>query len=195
MTTFFSPPQRGLDAAPIIYSLLRGHPASAVCESYIRNHADWLTTPITLLEVDAVLRKVYGVKPTLAAQKLAQFAAGPIVVPAIDAGLATSAMSCAASFGIDLADAVLLETCRIHRVSMICTDDEKFVRTCVAVGLTAETPIDSAMRQQITVWESANLPAKGLTRLLFHVRHWIEQEEPRLAQEFWNRTGAGSHLP
>lgn len=50
MTTSSSPPQRGLDAAPIIYSLLHGHPASAVCESYIRNHADWLTTPITLLE-------------------------------------------------------------------------------------------------------------------------------------------------
>ncbi len=35
--------QRGLDAVSIVYSLLSGHPASAVCESYLRNHSGWLT--------------------------------------------------------------------------------------------------------------------------------------------------------
>ena len=38
-TTSSSPGLRGLDAAPIIYSLLSGHPASEVCESYIRSHS------------------------------------------------------------------------------------------------------------------------------------------------------------
>lgn len=37
MTTSSSAPQRGLDAAPIVYGLLNGHPASVVCEHYIRN--------------------------------------------------------------------------------------------------------------------------------------------------------------
>ena len=46
MTTSSSLGQRGLDAAPIIYSLLSGHPASAVCEDYIRNHSGWLTTTV-----------------------------------------------------------------------------------------------------------------------------------------------------
>jgi hypothetical protein len=50
MTISSSPTQRGLDAAPIIYSLLSGHPGSAICETYIRNHSGWLTTTVTLLE-------------------------------------------------------------------------------------------------------------------------------------------------
>jgi predicted nucleic acid-binding protein len=195
MTTSSSPLQRGLDATPIIYSLLSGHPASSVCESYIRNHTGWLTTTVTLLEANAVLRKVYGIDPQLVAQKLAQFAAGPVVVLGVDVAVATSAMACAGSLGIDLADAVLLETCRVHRASMVCTDDDKFARVCVQAGLAAETPIDSSVRQQMGVWESTNLPARGLPRLLFHVRHWLDGEDPRLAREFWNRTGAGSHLP
>lgn len=191
MTTSSSPSQRGLDAAPIVYSLLDGHPASALCENYIRAHAGWLTTTVTLLEASAVLRKVYGVDPSLVAQKLGQFAAGPIAVVAVDVATATSANS----FGIDLPDAVLLETCRAEGVSIVSTDDDKFARVCVQAGLAAETPIDSALRQQIAAWESVNLPAKGLARLLFHVRHWLEQHDPDLSQEFWNRTGGGSHLP
>lgn len=49
-------------------------------ESYIRSHTGWLTTSVTLLEAGAVLRKVYAVAPALAAQKLAQLAAAPIMV-------------------------------------------------------------------------------------------------------------------
>ncbi len=195
MTTSFSSPQRGLDAGPIIYSLLSGHPASAICESYIRGHSGWFTTAATLLEVDAVLRKVYGVDPMLAAGKLAQFVVGPIVISAVDASLATSAMVCANSFGIDLGDAVLLQVCQLHGVATICTDDDKLAGVCTRVGLTAETPIDSAARRQIAAWESANLPRKGLARVLFQVRQWIGQQNSDLAQDFWNLTGGGSHLP
>ena len=186
---------RGLDAAPIIYSLLNGHPASGVCESYIRSHSGWLTTTVTLLEADAVLRKVYGVDPVLVAHKIAQFAAGPITVVAVDVALAVSAMTTANSLGIDLADAVLLECCRAQRLSIIATDDEKFGRACVQLGLTAESPLDSATRKQVAAWESTNLPAKGLARVLFHIRHWLDQQDPQVAQAFWNQTGAGSHLP
>jgi predicted nucleic acid-binding protein len=195
MTTSSSSTLRGLDAAPIIYSLLSGHPASAVCESYIRKHSGWVTTTVTLLEAHAVLRKVYFVDPTLVAQKLAQFAAGPITVAPVDLALATGAMASATSLGIDLADAVLLESCQARGIRIIASDDDKFAQKCVQLGLTTETPIDSAMRQQIATWESANLPAKGLPRLLFQIRHWLDQHEPRFAQEFWNQTGAGSHLP
>ena len=195
MTTSSNPAQRGLDSAPIIYSLLSGHPASAVCEDYIRNHAGWFTTSVTLLEVDAVLRKVYGVAPALVARKIAQFAAGPITVGPVDAALAVTAMTTANSLGIDLADAVLLESCRQLGLSIIATDDDKFARVCIQSRFTAETPLDSATRQQVAAWEAVNLPVKGLARLLFHVRHWLAQQDPQLAQAFWNQTGAGSHLP
>ena len=98
MTTSSNPTQRGLDAAPIVYALLRGHPASAVCENHIRSHAGWLTTSVTFLEAGAVLR------------------------------------------------------------------------------------------QQIAAWESANLPSKGLARLLYHVRTWLDRQDQGVAQEFWNQT-------
>ena len=45
---------RGLDAMLIVYSLLDDHPASAVCESFIRERANWFTTTLTLLEAKAI---------------------------------------------------------------------------------------------------------------------------------------------
>ena len=146
MTTSSSSPQRGLDAGPIIYSLLSGHPASAICESYIRGHSGWFTTAATLLEVDAVLRKVYGVNPMLAAGKLAQFVLGPIVISAVDAGLATSAMVCATHSRSIWGTRSFCRLCQLHGVATICTDDDKLAGVCGQVGLTAETPIDSAAR-------------------------------------------------
>lgn len=63
MTSSSSPsPVRALDAMLITYSLLDGHPASAACEEHIRSHAGWLTTSFTLLEVKAILTKVYQVE-------------------------------------------------------------------------------------------------------------------------------------
>ena len=56
---------RGLDAMLIVYSLLEDHPASAVCESFIREHANWHTTTLTLLEAISILTKVYDVDVNL----------------------------------------------------------------------------------------------------------------------------------
>ena len=194
MTTSFSSPQRGLDAGPIIYSLLSGHPASAICESYIRGHSGWFTTAATLLEVDAVLRKVYGVDPMLAAGKLAQFVVGPIVISAVDASLATSAMVCATHSGS------IWETRSFCR-SANCMELRQSARTTTnlrefARGLALRLRRPSIpRRRQIAAWESANLPRKGLARVLFQVRQWIGQQNSDLAQDFWNLTGGGSHLP
>ncbi len=75
---------RGLDAMLIVYSLLADHPASAVCESFIREHTHWLTTTLTLLEAKAILTKVYVVDATLASQQISQFSAGPIEIIEVD---------------------------------------------------------------------------------------------------------------
>jgi predicted nucleic acid-binding protein len=56
----------------LVYALLDGHPASAACERLIREQAGWFTTSMTLLEVKAVLTKVYGVEATQATEKLTQ---------------------------------------------------------------------------------------------------------------------------
>ena len=49
---------RGLEARLIVCFLLDDHPASAACESFIRDHVNWFPTTLTLLEAKAILTKV-----------------------------------------------------------------------------------------------------------------------------------------
>jgi hypothetical protein len=64
----------------LVYSLLESHPASAICEQFIRTHTGWFTTTLTLLEVKAILTKVYGVDGHLTTQKLMQVTMGPLAI-------------------------------------------------------------------------------------------------------------------
>lgn len=187
--------ERGLDAMLIVYSLLDGHPASTACEDFIRSFTGWFTTTFTLFEAKAVLAKVYAVDGTLASEKLTQFAAGPIVVVTVDLVTALAAMNTADAFGIDLTDAVLLQTSQAQRAVWLATDDSKLAQACRQVGITPETPIDGTLRQQMIEWEAANLSMKGLPRVLRQIYQWLSQIYPRAAEDFWSRTGGGSHLP
>jgi predicted nucleic acid-binding protein len=187
--------ERGLDAMLIVYSLLNGHPASVMCEQFIRNRTGWFTTTFTLFEAKTILTKVYSVDSALASQKLAKFAASPIIVVAVDLATALTAMRMADTFGIDLTDAVLLQTSQLHGALLLATEDKKLVQACQKIGITPETPIDATLRQQIAAWEVANLPAKGLPRILRHIHQWLNQIHPQTAQDFWSQTGGGSHLP
>ena len=187
--------ERGLDAMLIVYSLLDNHPASAVCEQFIRAHTGWCTSAVTLLEARAILSKVYAVDPTLASQKLAQFASGPILVAAVDAGTVLTAMSLADRLGIDLTDATLLQVVQAQGVTRLATDDKKLAQACRKLGIAPETPIDTSLRQQMAAWEAAHLPAKGLPRVLRRIYQWLLPAYPQVAQEFWSQTGGCSHLP
>ena len=187
--------ERGLDAMLIVYSLLNGHPASLVCEQFIRSHTGWFTTTFTLFESRAILTKVYGVDATLASQKIAQFASGPIDILAVDLATALAAMNTADAMSIDLTDAVLLQTAEAQGASWLATDDSKLMQACRQVGITPESPIDATVRQQMALWETANVPAKGLPRVLYQLHQWLNQTHPQAAEDFWSQTGGGSHLP
>lgn len=187
--------ERGLDAMLIVYSLLDSHPASAACEQFIRAHGGWFTTTLTLFEVKAILTKVYGVDAVLASHKLAQLATGPIMVTAVDPPIALAAMQTADGLGIDLTDAVLLQTVQTRGALWLATDDTKLAQACRQVGVTPETPIDATLRQQMVTWEAANLPAKGLPRVLPQIHQWLNRIAPSMAEDFWSSTGGGSHLP
>ena len=187
--------ERGLDAMLIVYSLLNGHPASLVCEQFIRSRTGWFTTTFTLFESRAILTKVYGVDATLASQKIAQFASGPIDILAVDLATALAAMNTADAMSIDLTDAVLLQTAEAQGASWLATDDSKLMQACRQVGITPESPIDATVRQQMAVWETANVPAKGLARVLYQLHQWLNQTHPQAAEDFWSQTGGGSHLP
>jgi predicted nucleic acid-binding protein len=179
----------------VVYSLLQGHPASLACEQFIRNHTGWFTSTINLFEVKAILTKVYSVTGALATQKLAQFADGPIVVTDVDEAMALAAMNTADGLGLDLPDAVLLQTARARGAAWLATDDSKLAQACSAFGLLAQSPVDAGLRQLIATWESANLATKGLPRILRQVHHWLSQTHPQAAQDFWSHSGGASHLP
>ena len=111
------PIERGLDAMLIVYSVLNNHPASAACEQFLRTLTGWFTTTFTLFEAKAILTKVYAVDAALASRKLAQVAAGPIVVTAVDLPTALAAMN--------TADAVLLHATQAQGALRLATDDSK----------------------------------------------------------------------
>ncbi len=194
-SSFDTTVERGLDAMLIVYSLVDGHPASTICEEFIRKRSGWFTTALTILEVQTVLTKIYGVEPQVAAQKLQQFIAGPCVVTPVDLTTVDEAIQLATRAGIDLTDAVLLWQAKINAAFELATDDHKLAAACALFNLTALNPIDNSLRQQIATWEVSHLAHKGLPRILQRIHHWLAQHYPQAAQDFWSQTGAGSHLP
>ena len=186
---------RGLDAMLIVYSLLDDHPASAVCESFIRDHTSWLTTTLTLLEAKAILTKVYAVDVNLVSQQLSQFSAGPIEIVEVDLPITLAAMQSADTLEIDITDAVLVQTTLARNANILATDDRKLIQACHQVDIAVENPIDSSLRRQMASWEAENLPQKGLPRILRRIHLWLHQNHQQVAEDFWAQTGGGSHLP
>jgi len=196
MTSSSSPTlERGLDTMFLVYSLLDGHPASVVSEQFIRTRTGWFTTTICLLEAKAILTKAYGVEAALATAKLARLTDGLVEVMTIDRETLLAAMNLADTLGLDLTDAMLLSSTRTYGVTKLATDDHKLAQACGQAGITLENPIDANLRQQMAAWEVANLPAKGLARVLRQIHQWLNRTHPQTAEEFWSQTGGGIHLP
>ena len=186
---------RGLDAMLIVYSLLDDHPASAACESFIRDHTNWFTTTLTLLEATAILTKVYAVDVNLTSQQLSQFSAGPIEIIEVDLPITLAAMQIADTLEIDITDAVLVQATRTRNANILATDDRKLIQACHQVDIAVENPIDVSLRRQMARWEAENLPQKGLPRILRRIHLWLHQNHQQVAEDFWSQTGGGSHLP
>ena len=186
---------RGLDAMLIVYSVLDDHPASTVCESFIRERSNWFTTTLTLLEAKAILTKVYAVDVNLVSQRLLQFSAGPIEIIEVDLSITLPAMQTADTLEIDMTDAVLVQATLTHGAKVLATDDRKLIQACDQVDIRVENPIDVSLRREMASWEMKNLPQKGLPRILRQIHHWLRQNHQQAAEDFWSQTGGGSHLP
>jgi predicted nucleic acid-binding protein len=186
---------RALDAVIIVYSLLDDHPASLPCKHYIRDRAGWCTSVLVLLEVQAILTRVYALEPALTAAKVKDFAAGPVLVLPFDVSSASAAIELSARLRIDLTDAALLDLAQTHQISTLVTEDRRLTSACADLGITAETPLDAGSRAAIAEWESANLSPKGLPRMLSQVHQWLQGRNAELADEFWRSSGGGIHLP
>ena len=168
---------RGLDAMLIVYSLLDDHPTSAACESFIRDHTNWFTTTLTLLEAKAILTKVYAVDVNLVSQQLSQFSAGPIEIVEVDLPITLAAMQNTGTLEIDITDAVLVQTTLARNANILATDDRKLIQACHQVDIAVENPIDISLRRQMASWEAENLPKKGLPRILTTARTHHQTEK------------------
>ena len=183
-----------LDTMLIVYSLLREHPASNICEQLLRAN-DWFTTVPNLLEAHAILLKVYGADAGQVQSKLAQLTEGPVAIIALSDTLALAAMQVATQEKIDLTDAVLMQTALERQATFLATCDQRLAQVARQKGLDAPEIFDFPLRRAIAHWEEDNLSSKGLPRVLRRVHSWLEKQHPTAASDFWSHTGGGSHLP
>jgi predicted nucleic acid-binding protein len=196
MISSSSPPlERGLDTMILVYSLLQGHPASLPCEQMLRSHSGWFSSPFVLAEVKHILTRVYSVDASTATAKLLQLTAGSVVLLDLDPMTILTAMQIADSHGLDLTDAVLLQTVRQVGVTQLATEDQRLMQVCQSLGIAPLSPFDNVLRQQVAAWENAHLQPKGLQRILRRVHEWLSTLHTQAAQDFWSHTGSGTHLP
>ena len=94
--------ERGLDTMIIVYSLLAAHPASAVCERFLREHTGSFVTPFILMETKALLTKVYGIEPAAVTEKLTLLAHSPVQVVTLNGTETLNALHLADTHRIDL---------------------------------------------------------------------------------------------
>ena len=133
----------------IVYSLLQNHPASTVCEQFIRARSGWFTTVSSLLEAKAVLTKIYGIEAGVVTTNLAAFAEELFDVLPVDAATTLAAMKLADAQGLDFTDSLLLVSARSLGAATLATDDQKLARACAQFGIGVENPVDGFLRQQM----------------------------------------------
>jgi predicted nucleic acid-binding protein len=184
---------KGIDSNLLVYASLIDHPASAACEQHIAAEPSWLTSVVNLIELQRVLSGVYGLTEGEAEIKLADFAE-TLAVESLTSGLVLASVPLRHAYGIDLNDAILLETCRRQGISVLATDDSRLAAACAALQIAVENPIDPALRAQMTQWEDQNLPAKGLPRVLTSIHRWLKLRDTVLATEFHSATQSLSRL-
>jgi predicted nucleic acid-binding protein len=184
---------KAVDSNLLVYASLADHPASAACDQYLATESLWLTSVVNLIEVHRGLVSVYGVVENEADAKLTGFLSA-LTVGSLTSELTSASLPLRQAYGIDFNDAILLQTCRERSVTAMATDDVRLASACGAFGIAVENPIDAAARAQMASWEHANLPAKGLPRLLLRVHRWIEARDPNLAADLHSATQGLSRL-
>lgn len=91
-----------------------------------------------------------------------------------------------------MTDPVLLQAARTRGANILATDDRKLVQACHQVDITVENPIGASLRQQMASWEAANLPQKGLPRILRQIHQWLEQNYQQAAEDSGSKQVVGA---
>jgi predicted nucleic acid-binding protein len=188
--------KKALDTNIIVYSLLENHPASEICEKYIRDeNYTFYTTPLTPFEIYFVLRKIYGVNMEKSAEKALSLFETPLIIEEITAGDAEAPLKKCVQHNIDTNDGFLLQLSLKNNVPSIASDDQKLLSSCQNEDLLPQSPINSAIKSEMNIWENENLPERGLARILKRIHLWLMEHDAENAKKFAQATNNLKQLP
>lgn len=188
--------KKALDTNILVYALLENHPASAVCDGFIKSGKyDFYATPLTPFEVYFVLRRVYNITKDKAASTVLALFDSPLRFTEIGAEDARIAMKRCIRHGLDSNDSLLIQACLRSGIPSLASDDRGLCKVSEAEGIQTQSPIEEKHRKSMQHWEEENLPPSGLPRFLKRVHDWLETVNPESAGQFLEATGKLRHLP
>ncbi len=184
-----------LDSNLLIYSILTDHPASPVCQEFIEASESLVASSITLIELFFVTTQIYGIEPARVLTKINELFASPLTIIAADADTVATALALCAEYKIDTNDAVQIQMCLDLGIPALATDDGRLIGLCKKLKIETKNPITDELKQAMRIWEEANLPQKGLPRILHQIYEWIAAHDHALSDDFRNVTRNLTRMP
>jgi predicted nucleic acid-binding protein len=184
-----------LDSNLLIYSILADHPASPVCQEFIETGESLIASSITLIELFFVTTRIYGIEPALVLAKINALLASPLTIIAVDVDTVATALALCTEYKIDTNDAVQVQMCLDLDIPALATDDGKLIALCNRLKIETKNPITVELKQAMRIWEEANLPQKGLPRILHQIYEWIAAHDHALSDDFRNVTRNLTSMP
>lgn len=190
--------KRLIDTNVLVYALIDNHPASSVCEMFIREQQDqhqFYTTTLTPFEVFHVLWKIYDLNIHQVLERVMLVLNSPLSFIQISERATRIAFKKRVEYQLETNDALLLAVALVHDIPSLVSDDIKLLNACEQEGLMALSPINDHIRAEISQWEKENLPEKGISRILTRIYSWLQEEENQVAQMFKIATNNLTQFP
>ena len=187
-----------IDANLLIYALIEDHPASSVCEAFIRKENRYrklYTTVLTPFEVFHVLWKIYGLKREQAMEKALSLFNSPLSFIPITEEVARISLEKIVEYKIDSNDALLLTSSILYDIPSLASDDRKLLKASNEEGIHTQSPINEKLRRDMNEWEKEKLASKGIPRILQRIYKWLLDIDNEIAEEFKKATNNLKQLP
>jgi len=187
-----------IDANLLIYALIEDHPASSVCEAFIRKENRYrklYTTVLTPFEVFHVLWRIYGLKREQAMEKALSLFNSPLSFIPITEEVARISLEKIVEYKIDSNDALLLTSSILYDIPSLASDDRKLLKASNEEGIHTQSPINEKLRRDMNEWEKEKLASKGIPRILQRIYKWLLDIDNEIAEEFKKATNNLKQLP
>nr|MDO8045084.1 type II toxin-antitoxin system VapC family toxin [Candidatus Baldrarchaeota archaeon] len=187
-----------IDANLLIYALIEDHPASSVCEAFIRKENRYrklYTTMLTPFEVFHVLWRIYGLKREQAMEKALSLFNSPLSFIPITEEVARISLEKIVEYKIDSNDALLLTSSILYDIPSLASDDRKLLKASNEEGIHTQSPINEKLRRDMNEWEKEKLASKGIPRILQRIYKWLLDIDNEIAEEFKKATNNLKQLP